>query len=69
MNKMIKIQQKNIIEMTAKDIYKLIITQDNEIPVGFSKWIRCLDDEELKYRAKYILKFIHHSIATMLHVT
>ena len=67
MNKMIKIQQKNIIEMTAKDIYKLIITQDNEIPVGFSKWIRCLDDEELKYRAKYILKFIHHGLEENKH--
>ena len=53
--------------MTAKDIYKLLITQDNEIPVGFSKWIRCLDDEELKYRAKYILKFIHHGLEEHKH--
>ena len=54
-----KIYNQKLSKLNTKDIYNKLKHVNYETPIGFSKWIRILCDENIKLKAKYTLNFIH----------
>ena len=63
----IKIKSHIINKLSTKTLYSLITEDDTELPIGFSKWMRTLNNEDLKHTAKYTLKFIHQNLIENKH--
>ena len=63
----IKIKSHITNKLSTKTLYSLITEDDTELPIGFSKWMRTLNDEDLKHTAKYTLKFIHQNLIENKH--
>ena len=63
----IKIKSHIINKLSTKTLYSLLTEDDTELPIGFSKWMRILNNEDLKHTAKYTLKFIHQNLVENKH--
>ena len=59
------LQETNIFFYLA--LYNLIKAEDTEIPIGFSKWMGILNNNEIKQNAKHMLGFLHQSLIENKH--
>ena len=67
MHNKITIKDKIIDNLSTKELYNLIKAEDTEIPIGFSKWMRILNNNEIKQNAKHMLGFLHQSLIENKH--
>ena len=57
MHNKITIKDKIIDNLSTKELYNLIKAEDTEIPIGFSKWMRILNNNEIKQKCKTYARF------------
>ena len=67
MHNKVTIKDKIIDNLSTKELYNLIKADDTDMPIGFSKWMRILNNDEIKQYAKHMLGFLHQILIENKH--